>query len=166
MGSVAFLKRGRELAGADVPGTQAARTEPPHRPRGLRRRTATRPPPHRRPQPVRRGLEPRGAGTGRSLPVAERHPPAGRPRAVVRLPANVRQLAGGGTAAGASVRQADEAEEGEPVVQQRPAARAVEGRPQPPIRQLHGACSCSSMPNGFRGMVYFFPHSETVSCPS
>ena len=37
MGSAAFLKRGREPAGREVPGTQAARAEPPHRPRGLRR---------------------------------------------------------------------------------------------------------------------------------
>ena len=37
MGSAAFLKRSREPAGADVPGTQASRAEPPHRPRGLRR---------------------------------------------------------------------------------------------------------------------------------
>ena len=82
-------ERGREPAGGALPGTQAARTEPPHRARRLRRRTAARPPPHRGPQRVRRRPEPGRAGTRRGLAVAERHPPR-RPRAVVRLPAVAR----------------------------------------------------------------------------
>ena len=98
-------ERSREPARGEIPGTQAAGAEPPHRARGLHRRTAARLPPHRRPQRVRRGLELGGAGTGGSVPVADRHP-QGRPRSVVRLPVDVRQFAGGRPAAGVSARQA------------------------------------------------------------
>ena len=138
MGSAAFLNEAVNQLAEKYLERKQPRAGRADSARGVRRRAAAGEAVHRRPQRLRGRPQPGGPRAGRGLAVAELHP-RGRARAVVRLPARLRQLAGRRAAAGVPHGDAGQAEpQTRAVVQPCPRARGAHRRTRSRRRHPHG----------------------------